>query len=60
MDGPGRPTHYQEEFAEQAYKLCLAGATNDELAEPSTWRRELSTDGCRLIASSPKPCGEAW
>ena len=33
MDGPGRPTHYQEEFAEQAYKLCLAGATNDELAE---------------------------
>ena len=33
MDGPGRPTHYQEEFAEQAYKFCLAGATNDDLAE---------------------------
>jgi hypothetical protein len=32
MDGPGRPTLYQEEFAEQAYKLCLAGATNDDLA----------------------------
>jgi hypothetical protein len=33
MDGPGRPTLYQEEFTEQAYKLCLAGATNDDLAE---------------------------
>src|SRR6266404_725221 len=33
MDGPGRPTLYQEEFAEQAYKLCLAGATNDDIAE---------------------------
>ncbi len=33
MDGPGRPSPFQQEFAEQAYKLCLAGATNDDLAE---------------------------
>ena len=33
MDGPGRPTYYQEEFAEQAFRLCLAGATNDDLAQ---------------------------
>lgn len=28
----GRPPKYQDEFAEQAYKLCLLGHTNDELA----------------------------
>jgi hypothetical protein len=33
MDGPGRPTLYKEEFAEQAYRLCLAGTTNPDLAE---------------------------
>jgi hypothetical protein len=33
MNGPGRPTLYKEEFAEQAYRLCLAGATNPDLAE---------------------------
>lgn len=27
-----RPTKYRAEFAEQARKLCLLGATNDELA----------------------------
>jgi hypothetical protein len=33
MDGPGRPILYKPELAEQAHKLCLAGATNDDLAE---------------------------
>lgn len=28
----GRPTKYKEEFSEQAYKLCLLGLTNEELA----------------------------
>lgn len=29
---PGRPTAYREEFAAQAYNLCLLGATNADLA----------------------------
>lgn len=29
----GRPTLYQDAYAEQAYKLCLLGATNEELAD---------------------------
>jgi hypothetical protein len=29
----GRPTKYQKAYAKQAYKLCLLGATNEELAE---------------------------
>ncbi|GKV89289.1 terminase [Pectobacterium carotovorum] len=29
----GRPSAYREEFAEQARKLCLLGATDKELAE---------------------------
>jgi len=29
----GRPTLYREEYAEQAYKLCLLGMTDEELAE---------------------------
>ena len=29
----GRPTKYQPEFAEQAYKFCLLGATDARLAE---------------------------
>src|SRR5262245_40374254 len=33
MDGPGRPTLYKPEFAEQAYDLCLMGATNQDLAD---------------------------
>lgn len=28
----GRPTLYQDEYADQARKLCLLGATNDDLA----------------------------
>lgn len=28
----GRPTSYKEEYNEQAYKLCLLGATDEELA----------------------------
>jgi transposase len=30
---PGRPSEYQFAFAEQAKKLCLLGATDDELAD---------------------------
>jgi hypothetical protein len=29
----GRPTLYREEYAEQAYKLCLLSATDAELAD---------------------------
>ena len=29
----GRPTDYREEYAEQARKLCLLGATNEGLAK---------------------------
>lgn len=29
----GRPTDYQADFAKQAEKLCLLGATDDELAD---------------------------
>ena len=29
----GRPTDYREEYCEQAYKLCLLGATDAELAD---------------------------
>lgn len=29
----GRPILYKEEYAEQAYKLCLLGATDSELAD---------------------------
>lgn len=28
----GRPTKYKDEYADQAYKLCLLGATNEDLA----------------------------
>lgn len=31
--GAGRPTDYKDEYAEQAYKLCLLGATDKELAD---------------------------
>lgn len=31
--GPGRPTMYQDEYSEQAYKLCLLGATDAEMAD---------------------------
>src|SRR5258708_14181038 len=33
MDRPGRPSLYKPEFAEQAFELCLAGATNRDLAD---------------------------
>lgn len=29
---PGRPTKYKEEYNEQAYKLCLLGATDKDIA----------------------------
>lgn len=29
----GRPTLYKEEYADQAYKLCLLGATDAEMAD---------------------------
>jgi len=33
MGEVGRPTKYKEEYAEQAYKLCLLGHIDDELAD---------------------------
>lgn len=33
MGDVGRPTKYKEEYNEQAYKLCLLGATDDKLAD---------------------------
>jgi hypothetical protein len=33
MDRPGRPSLYEPAFAEQAFELCLAGATNQDLAD---------------------------
>ena len=33
MDRPGRPSLYKPEFADQAFELCLAGATNQDLAD---------------------------
>ena len=44
----GRPSKYQEEFADQARKLCLLGATDAELADffevceatINNWKRE--------------------
>ena len=29
----GRPTKYKDEYCEQAYKLCLLGATDKEMAD---------------------------
>lgn len=29
----GRPTKYKDEYSEQAYKLCLLGFTNEQLAQ---------------------------
>jgi hypothetical protein len=33
VPGPGRKSLYREEYADQAFKLCLLGATDDELAD---------------------------
>lgn len=33
MADAGRPTEYQPEYPDQAYKLCLLGATDQELAD---------------------------
>ena len=32
-EGEGRPTLYQEDYDKQAYKLCLLGATDKDLAD---------------------------
>lgn len=45
----GRPTAYREEYADQAFKLCLLGATNADLARffavaPSTIDRWIATE----------------
>ncbi len=31
--GAGRPSNYKKEYDEQAYKLCLLGATDKEMAD---------------------------
>lgn len=33
VPGPGRKSLYREDFADQAFKLCLLGATDEELAD---------------------------
>lgn len=33
MGAGGRPTKYKEEYAEQVYKLCLLGATDEKIAD---------------------------
>lgn len=33
MSKGGRPTKYKEEYTDQAYKLCLLGATDKEMAD---------------------------
>jgi DNA-binding XRE family transcriptional regulator len=44
----GRPTRYQDDYAEQAYRLCLMGATDQQLADTfgvseqtiNTWKKK--------------------
>jgi hypothetical protein len=33
VPGPGRKSLYEERYADQAFKLCLLGATDEELAD---------------------------
>lgn len=33
IPGPGRHSLYREDYADQAFKLCLLGATDEELAD---------------------------
>lgn len=33
VPGPGRKSLYREEYSDQAFKLCLLGATDEELAD---------------------------
>lgn len=33
VPGPGRNSLYREDYADQAFKLCLLGATDEELAD---------------------------
>ena len=33
IPGPGRDSKYQDDFADQAFKLCLLGATDTKLAD---------------------------
>lgn len=33
IPGPGRKSLYREEYVDQAFKLCLLGATDEELAD---------------------------
>jgi hypothetical protein len=41
----GRPTKYEDEYAEQAYKLCLLGATDADLADFFAVNETRLTDG---------------
>jgi hypothetical protein len=58
MDRPGRPSLYEPAFAEQAFELCLAGATNQDLA--ATFEVGPQHDR-QLAAETPRirPVGEA-
>lgn len=65
MADRGRPTDYKKSFAKQAEKLCLLGATDDELADffevhRSTiyrWKHEHS-DFCDAIKSGKEASDE--
>ena len=35
----GRPSSYRQEYAEQAYKLCLLGVTDADMADFSAFRK---------------------
>ena len=62
MDGPGRPSLYKPEFAEQAFELCLAGATNRDLADTfevghstiDNWLRK-QPEFAQAVRARPRP-----
>lgn len=54
----GRPTLFRDEYVEQAYKLCLLGATDAELLTSSRYASEPSTPGRRITRNFCSP--EGW
>ena len=63
----GRPTKFRKEFIEQARKLCLIGATDDQVADflgvdPRTiyrWKNE-NEEFCKALRSARKKLMRAW
>lgn len=62
----GRPTDYRPEYPEQAFKQCLAGATDEQLAQffgvnedtINQWKRKHPAFSERLRAGKEVACGE--